>query len=87
MIHLIIQHSLIRAGDEQALLGARDADIAQAALLLHLRLVHEAARGRENALFQTGHEHIGEFQALGGVQRHQRHIAALVLLLVKVSHQ
>ena len=70
------------------MLCAGDAHIAQAALLFHALVVHQAAGGREDALLQAHHEHIGELKTLGGMQCHQGHIpAAHILRLVKVSDE
>ena len=76
-----------RPRQREPLLGARDPDVAQAALLLDLVGVVHRARVREDALLEPGEEHRRELQALGRVQRHQRHARVGVLQLVDVAHQ
>ena len=88
MVDLIIEHALLGAGDEQPLLGTGDAHIAQTAFLLHAFFIHQAAGRREDPLLQAGHEHIGEFQALGAMQDHQGDIAAArVFRLIQVGNE
>ena len=59
-------------GEEQALAGARDGHVRQAALLLELGgiVVGPAGDMREDALLHARHKHDRELQALGGVHRH-----------------
>ena len=64
--------------------GAGDADVGEAALLLEAldaALVHRALRGEE-AVLPAGQEDRGEFEALGGVQGHDRDLGGVVVLLV-----
>ena len=65
-------------GDVEPLLGAGDADVGEAALLLELGLVAQRALVGEDAVLEAGEEDDGELQALGGVQRHQGHHAGVV---------
>ena len=76
--------------DEQVPLGARDAHIRQTALLGQLTGVFHGACMRERALFHARQEHNRIFEALGGVQRHQRHLAGILRFigqLVGVGHK
>ena len=61
--------------------GARHAHIAEAALFFDLIGLHQRARMREQAFFHAGQHHQRELQALGGVQRHQRDLGVLVVLV------
>ena len=72
---------------EQPLLGAGDAHVGQAALLLHQLVVVGRARQREDVFLHARQEHVVEFQTLGRVQRHQRHAAAALIETVRVGHQ
>ncbi len=78
-------------GEEQALLGAGDADVAEAALLLELGGFGERPLVGEHALLQPGEEHDGELEPLGGVQGHQHDtgVGGIVAVgqLVGVGHQ
>ena len=56
----------------EALLGAGDADVAEAPFLFELVGIAEAAHVREHAVFQADEEHDRVLEALGRVQRHQR---------------
>ena len=66
-------------GQVQPLLRAGDPDVGEPPLLLQLALVGQRPGVREHLLLHAGEEHHGELEALGGVQRHQRHHAAVVL--------
>ena len=59
------------ARDVQALLGAGEADVREATLLLQLRGIAEGALVGEDPVLETGQEHHRELQALRGVQRHE----------------
>ncbi len=59
------------AHEVEAVLGTRDADVGEAALLLHLRRVVEAADVGQQAFLHADDEDDGELEALGGVQRDQ----------------
>jgi hypothetical protein len=76
-----------RIGEEESLLGARDADVAEAPLLLELVRVVHRARVREDALLHPREEDHGKLEALGGVKRHQGDAARLVIHLVDVRHE
>ena len=65
-----------RPAQVEPLLGPGDADVREAALLLQLGRVAQRAQVREDPVLEPGDEHDRELQALGGVQRHQRHDAA-----------
>ncbi len=53
-------------------------DIAEATLLLQLVGLRQALGVREDPLLHPGEEHDPELEALGGVQRHERHARAVV---------
>ena len=57
----------VAVADLQAALGARDADIHQAAFFLDLFFV--AVAERQDVFFRADDEHMREFKPLGGVQR------------------
>ena len=78
------------ARDIQSLLGTRDAHIGESAFLLQFSGVFHRTRMREGALFHAGQEHHRVFEALGGVQGHERHLAGVLRLtgqLVGVGHE
>ena len=60
-----------RAGQVEPLAGPGDADVGEAALLLELLGVAEAAQVREGAVLHAGEEDDGELQPLGRVERHE----------------
>ena len=66
---------------------ARQADVGEPALLLHLALVVERARVREDALLEAGDEDDVELEALGGVERDQRDRVGVLLVRVLVGDQ
>ena len=68
------------ARDIQSLLGARDAHIGESAFLLQFSGVFHRTRMREGALFHACQEHHRVFEALGGVQGHERHLAGVLRL-------
>ena len=76
-----------RVREIEALARARDADVAESALLLDLVLVVHRPGVREHALLHAGQEHGRELESLGRVECHQGHPRALVLQLVDVGHQ
>ena len=71
-----------------AALGAGDADIGEAALFLEAgtALFIEGALMRKQAFLPAGQEHGAEFQALGGMQRHDVDLVVRVAA-VAVHHQ
>ena len=72
MLPEIMDAAVLREGDRDALLGAGDADIGEAALLLEAGaalLVERALVGKQ-AFLPAGQEDGAELQALGGVERH-----------------
>ena len=50
-------------------------------------LFHQAHAARKDILLHSGHEHPGEFQALGAVKRHQKDPVALIICIVQVGDQ
>ncbi len=62
----------MRAGEDQRVHGAGHADVAEAAFLFEFLGIHERARVREEALFESGEKDERKFKALGGVEGHQR---------------
>ncbi len=73
-------------GQEQLLLGAGDADVREAPLLLELDRFGERPAVREDAFFHADEEHGGELETLGRVERHQ-HDAVVVVEVVGVGDQ
>ena len=74
-------------GQVQPLPRARNADVAEPALLLHALLVVPAAHGREEVFLHAHHEHVRELEALCAVQRHHRHRAAVLVHRIQIGHQ
>ena len=84
--------ALARVREDQALLGAREADVEQAPLLLDAALAfalrfHHGARVRQELLLDAGDEHDLVLEALGRVQRHHRDLVAAVLEVVGVADE
>ena len=75
-----------REGQVEVAHGARDPDVAEAALLLERALV-ERARVREDALLAADDEDDRVLEALRVVQRHQGHEALVVAARVGVGDQ
>ena len=69
------ERALAGVDHRQLLAGARDRDVAEAALLLEVRLL-DRADVREEVLLHADHEDRVELEALRVVQRHQRDVAA-----------
>ena len=68
--------------DGQRLLGPGNGHIAQPPLLLHLLPVADGPHTGEKPVLEAHQEHMGKFQALGGVNGHHDHrIVPLVVLL------
>ena len=80
-----VEHALVRAGDGQAALGARDSHIAQAALLLHLLRLADGAGAREQAVLRTDKIDLREFQTLGRVHRHHDDGVRRAVILLDVG--
>src|SRR5918998_69035 len=78
--HLVLSLAPVRAelgvGEGERLPGAREANVAEPALLLQVLLV-EGARVREGPLLHPHDEDVIELEPLGVVQRHQRDPSAL----------
>ena len=64
--------AVVGAGEDERVHGARHADVAEAALFFKFFGAGERARVREEALFKAGEKDQREFEALGGVERHER---------------
>src|SRR5690606_21543356 len=69
-----------RVRQPQLLLGAGDADVEQAPLLVQAPFV-EAGLVRQRAVLHADDEHVAELQPLGRVQAHQPHLVAGVVLV------
>ncbi len=69
------------ARQNQRVHGARHADVAEAALFFQLFGIHESARVREEALFESGKKDERKLESLGGVQRHQRDAGVGIVLV------
>jgi hypothetical protein len=65
------------------LLGARDADVAEAPLFIDAARIDDRALVREEAFFHPDHVHVPKFEAFGAVEGHQGHglFFALVVLV------
>ena len=85
--HAAPQPPLAGMGKEQPLLGAGDAHIAEAPLLLQGGRIIEGAVAGEQPLLQPHQEHHGKLQALAGVKRHQGHPVRGGVLAVGVAGQ
>ena len=68
-------------------LRAGDPDVGEPALLLELLLVVERPAVREDALLEPGDEDDRELEALGGVERDQRHRVGVALVRVLVGDE
>ena len=66
-----VQAAAPRVADEQAAARPRDADVGEAAFLLHVVGLAQRPAAREHALLGADEEHDRELQALGRVQREQ----------------
>ena len=64
-----------------------DPDVGEPALLLELLLVVERPAVREEALLEAGDEHDRELEALGGVERDERHRVGVALVRVLVGDE
>ena len=73
-------------GQREVAHRAGQPDVGEPPLLLQPALV-ERARVREDAVLHPDHEHDRELEALGVVQRHQRHEALVVAQRVDVGDQ
>ena len=71
----------------EPLARAREADIREPPLLLHLALVVERAGVREDALLEAGDEDDVELEALGGVERDERDRVGVAGVRVLVGHE
>ena len=75
-----------RGGEREVAHRAGDADVREPPLLLHAALV-DRARVREHAVLHPDDEDDRELEALGVVERHQRHEALVVADAVGVGEQ
>src|SRR5690349_858110 len=75
----------LRVRQPQRALGAGDADVEQAPLLVQPALL-DAGLVRQVAVVHADDEHVAELQALGRVQAHQPHLVAGIAL-VRVRQQ
>src|SRR5581483_7259351 len=66
------EHAAARVREEASIHRARDADVAETALLLEPRFAVERPRVREDAFLHPGEEHDRELEALHRVQRDER---------------
>ena len=72
--------------DEQAVHGTGDTYVGQSAFLFHLVGIGECTMVWEHPFFHADQEHIGEFEAFGGVQGHHHH-AILATEFIGVGNQ
>ena len=68
--------------EREVLFGARDADVAESALLLDAPRIDDGALVREEAFLHADHVHVRKFEALGAVQGHERDGLFLWLVVV-----
>ena len=73
--------------EEQLPLGARDAHVEQASLLLEQRRVIERLGQREQPVLEPRDEHDGKLEPLGVVQRHQRDRVGVGAQHVELRHE
>ena len=72
---------------EEPPLGAGDPDVREPPLLLELAFVIERPAVREQALLETRDEHDRELEALGGVERDERHRVGIALVRILVRDE
>ena len=71
------EHPAPRVAEIEPLARPGDADIAEAAFLLELVGLAQAAHVRKDAVLEAGEKHHRELEPFGGVQRHERDGALL----------
>src|SRR5690554_5306482 len=76
-----------RVAEVEAVLGPGERHVGEAPLLLELVGVADGPQVREHAVFEADDEHRRELEALGGVDRHEHHLAVVPVDLVGVGHQ
>ena len=77
-----------RIGEYELLFGTGDGDIKQAAFLFQLLTAGDGHDRGEEVLFHAGDIDVGEFQPLGRVDGHHRHLVGIfVVVLVFRSEQ
>ena len=74
-------------GHVQSFPCAGNADIAKPTLFFHSRLIVSAACRREEIFFHAHHEHIRELKALGAMERHHCHCAAVLAHRIQIGNQ
>ena len=74
-------------GEIAETLGTRNGHVEQTTLFLQLARVEARLLAGEEVVFQAGDEDGVEFQAFGGMNRHERHARCAVVLLVAVGLQ
>ena len=80
-----VKHTLPCVADAERLLGARDGDVAEPPLLLHLIRIAEASRTGEKSLLHADKEHIRKFQSLGAVHGHHDDGVRVGVILLDVG--
>ena len=87
MERVAVEGALLGTHQVEQLARARDAHVGQAALLFHLGRVLKRAAVREDALLQAGDKDDRELQALGCMQRDQRHRLGIVAQRIGVRDE
>ncbi len=68
-----VASAIVCAGKDQRVHRAGHTDVAEAALLLQFLGIHQGARMREEAFFESREKYEGKFKALGCMKGHQRY--------------
>ena len=78
------EHTLTGAREDEVLTRAGERDVAQAALLLHLVRLADAAQPREDTLLAADDEHRRELQTLGRVHGHERDAVGRLVIVIEI---
>ncbi len=78
------EHTLPGTREDEVLTCAGERNVAQAALLLHLVRLADAAQTRENALLAADDEHRRKLQTLGRVHGHERDTVGRLVIVVEI---
>ena len=87
-LRLAVDHARLAVGEIERFFGARDADVAEAALFFHGRVLREAAaQDGEDAVIHACQENNGEFEAFGAVERHHRQAVRILVVFVRLGDE
>ena len=79
------EHTLAGTRENEVLARAGERDVAEAALLLHLVRLADAAQAGENTLLAADDEHRRKLQALGRVHGHERDAVHGLVVVIEVG--